>query len=101
MEPLSVKGPPAQQNAQVAMNVLCAFEIVRPKDHACCSNSSEHTFLAVIYCGLHRSPENRVSSESRAFGEYFQCRLPGHHGARNDRPDALHRHQASNMALGS
>src|SRR6195256_1092949 len=66
-----------KQNAQVA--------IAAPRDFAEDRAVSRRDLLG------HQS---EPGAEVAAFGEYLSSADRGHHGARNDRPDARHRHQA-------
>src|SRR5712671_5168823 len=66
-----------KQNAQVA--------IAAPRDFAEDRAVSRRDLLG------HQS---EPGAEVAAFGEYVSSADRGHHGARNDRPDARHRHQA-------
>src|SRR5712671_2066558 len=66
-----------EQNAQVA--------IAAPRDFAEDRAVSRRDLLG------HQS---EPGAEVAAFGEYVSSADRGHHGARNDRPDARHRHQA-------
>src|ERR1700732_2523078 len=71
-----------KQNAQVA--------IAAPRDFAEDRAVSRRDLLG------HQS---EPGAEVAAFGEYVASADRGHHGARNDRPDARHRHQAQTCLI--
>src|SRR6266702_3654516 len=81
------------------------FPVLYPDQHNPCRLHEQNAQLAIATprdfakdCAVSRRDlfghQSRPGAEVAAFGEYVSSADCGHHGARNDWPDARHRHQA-------